>query len=259
MINLWRYVVVVAVLPLLLGHALGAKCDLENNCPVITTYNLLGGPLSVAQHKGINHRGALSISYNGGATDSYTAAESVSTSGPYSFSLTDETITQLRIKVAASTGNSELGEAWFASSAGTLKLTEAIKASTRLAPLELTFVFDPGDFTLPQSSRIASGSLYSLSADATGAQWLYLGTKTDVYRNDELLFSTRSGSDIASAPKLFEAEPGDVLRFHIESDIGFYQTSDLWLHRPDGFGLKLLQRVRTEGVVMPLDFQFVIP
>lgn len=246
-----RYLILLSVVPLLVGHAL-SQCGSLSECPVDQSFALTTGAASQTPPAYV---GTLRLIANGEEKPMPPST----TGSQLQFRVFDDEPHVLRISIDGGSQVGALASTWLISyrrNAG-IKLTESIYNDQGGVFFDVNFLIDEHEYALPQQSMIASSSQYTISGGSTGSELIKLGLIADVYLNDALLMTTRaSGSDL-HAPFMFSANSGDVLRFVSTPTSATESTSEFWLHKPSGQGVKLLHRAAIAATT-PLDVRYRI-
>jgi len=239
----------ITVIPLLIGHGLNsAECT--ENCikpeipsSTIVTYTLSGNEISDANID-IGSKLYANFLHDGFDFESFSTGDSISPfkfESPYSPSHEDGLIANvngLYDKVP-----DRVGEMWLHDiNGGSIKLLhEAISPSY----LSMIFTIDSiGGFNEEQSSSIESSSMYMLAGGKIGSEYIEIDASLDIYINDEIIYSKEFILDDFINPIVFQAIPGDKLRFvasrvYSRETYAFDNISALWLFTPSGNGIKL--------------------
>lgn len=122
-----------------------------------------------------------------------------------------------------------------------LKLLHAALSPSRI---NIDFKFEKNDFGIPQSSTIASSSVYTLSSGSTGSEQLTFSAEMSIKVNGAEIYSRISSDEVISPPITFPANSNDILQIEMGGFSSSYNhgaISSIWLHNPSGNGIKLIQ------------------
>lgn len=122
-----------------------------------------------------------------------------------------------------------------------IKLSAPIIADRIGAFFEATYQLRDADFGMGSSSAGASMSTYILSGGETGSEVIGVPSSLDVFVNSVLVYDGNDG-DINN-PISFVAALDDEVEIVINSLVSPGTTSQLWLHEPNGAGVRLSYNV----------------
>ena len=238
--RLIRLIGLIAVTPLFIGHGVGCLPWLQH-CDESETHSqtyVISG--SADYNSFINVGYNISVSAGNLNYTSPARATGVSVAPIYYGISYQSNDTAHRIYATindAFPGGSAIGEIWVHTFNGPrIKL---IHPAARASFLNASFAIDEHEFSLPQSSTMAGTSSYTLSGGSTGTEALNLLAPVTIYLNNQAIH-TRNVTDNNVTPAIvFSAAPGDELRILAGGIFPSVLLSSIWLHTPNGNGIKL--------------------
>lgn len=250
--------ILLAVVPLLIGHGLGCIGDCPDPVPAQRSFVISGSsnpqsPISIGQYVNLDAGTTSFASPPGAAGGSISPVD-------YSVSYYGDVSHSIRASINdPGLGGSAIGQMWVHSNNQSIKL---IHPAARASFLSASFPVNNAEFSSPQSSTSAGTANYVLSGGSSGAEPLFLQTQFEVYLNGVRIF-LRTPTDSTSPPPIsFAATAGDELRIVAGGVYASVRLDSLWLHTPGGTGIKLVHSPMSldmNVVDVFLDLVFVLP
>ncbi len=265
-----KFIGFAAVIPLLIGHGL-SSAECTENCTKsevpsvdIAPYILSG---SESSDSDIEIGGRLYANFldDGFDFESFSTDDSIS---PFKFEPTyspsNEDGLKINVNGLYDKVPDRVGKLWLHdSNGGSIKLLhDAISPSY----LSMIFTIDGiAGFNEEQNSSIESSSMYMLAGGKVGSEYIKIDASLDIYINNRNIYSKEFILDDFINPIVFQAMPGDKLRF-VASRVYSRETNDfdnvsaLWLFTPSGDGIKLLHAGKnnySEGTF--IDMTYILP
>jgi hypothetical protein len=259
-----------AVVPVLIGHGASwpdSTCQVvaTKKCPGSVLYSLYGSARVGVDASPTTIQRTLRIAVNDEPLRQYEDLNGYGNSYPlFLVAFKDipgseasvRALRSLRLAIDGESGVGVLGETWLYDNSGhNLKLTSAVTNSATGVFFDVTFLIGKDDYDAQQQSSMGVSSQYTLAGGPNGAEFLQVGTSADVYLNENLILTSRINLAPLQPPLKFQANPEDVLRIVVE---GAMDTSELWLFKPSGQGVKLLHRARVESSGPRIDVRYRI-
>lgn len=247
-----RLLGLMAVTPLLIGHGLGCLFDCDEQDVNQKNYVISGSA---------NPGSSINIGFNikiMAGNISYTSPASAAGGSVPPIEYTTFASHRIFATVNDAPGGSAIGEMWVHSNGKSIKL---IHPAAGASYLNASFDINDQEFDLPQSSTIAGTSNYTLSGGSTGSEVLNLLTPVVIYVNNQIIYTRVVTDNNIRPPIVFQAAPGDELRILAGGTNPSVLLSSIWLHTPNGNGIKLSHGVMnrsTDSAGVFLDVVYVL-
>ena len=259
-----RIISLVMVVPIIIGHGLGGNLSDLLSTPKPYCKDLV----NVGECKDFTISGSMNINADIQVPDKlYISVEnhlsdkignSINVLGTTNTTVpalefdTLEDISNIRIKTNISGSTKNIGELWIHNRGFTSRIINDSKdkplklhhSSLITSVINYEFSFDNTDFELPQSSTIASSSVYTLSSGSTGSEWLSFYSPTKIIANGVTIFEKTNYGEQFIMPITFSENVNMILRIEMLNG----KSSSIWIHAPSGKGTKLLQRGLSSNV-----------